>query len=164
MDLIKHTANWANGDAFQGKLMLAVGVVTLISVILIVRGENPILKGMLIPLGLIVLIGLGYGGFLSFSRPGHLVEVQKMYQNNPQQVISQELVKAERDNKNYTMIKKIWPILIAIAALLLYFLHGDYARGILIGLLMVFVFGLILDTFLHQRLQPYLNVLQELNK
>lgn len=152
------------GDSLQGKLMLAAGIIALIASVVIFRGENFMLKGMLIPLGVIVILGCGYGGFLSFSRPGHLINSTDMYKEKPQLVIEQELVKAKRDNRNYSMIIKIWPVLIAIAALLLFVFQDDYKRGLLIAVLILFVFGLIVDTFLHQRLEPYLHFLQQLSK
>ncbi|MGB0403940.1 MAG: hypothetical protein ACPGEG_07575 [Salibacteraceae bacterium] len=164
MEFIEQTTKWGLGDALQGKLMIAMGVTSLIFMFLIFKSENGILKGMLIPLGILMLIGIGYGGFLSFSRPGHVVNASEMYQTKPQLAVEQELLKAERDNKNYSIIIKVWPVSMAITALLLFFFHGDYARGLLMGLLVLFVFGLLVDTFLHQRLEPYLELLQRLNK
>ena len=164
MEFNEQISNWALGDSLQGKLMLAAGIIALIASVVIFRGENSMLKGMLIPLGLIVILGGGYGGFLSFSRPGHLINATDMYKEKPQLVIEQELVKANRDNRNYSMIIKIWPVLIVIAALLLFVFQDDFKRGLLIGVLILFVFGLIVDTFLHQRLEPYLHFLQQLSK
>lgn len=160
MDIIAHTTRWALGDALQGKVMLSIGILTLVAGVWIFKADHPILKGMLIPLGLVTLIGIGYGGFLAFARPGHINKVATLYQTQPEQALQQELEKAERDHRNYTGIQKVWPVLIALAGLLLFFLHGDYQRGLLIGLLVFFVFGLMLDTFLHHRLTPYLEVLR----
>lgn len=163
MEFSEQISKWATGDALQGKLMILVGAVALVSSIIIFRGDNSILKGMLIPLGLVILIGLGYGSFLGFTREAHASKAIEMYQKNPEMAISQEFKKAQTDDGNYTMIKKLWPILMIISAVLLFFFHGDYARGLLIGFLLVFVIGLILDTLLHQRLQPYLNFLNEIS-
>ena len=163
MNFLQQLEIRAKADAMQGKLMVVAGIVALVSSILIFKGENQILKGMLVPLGLLALVGIGYGGFLGYSRPIHIVKAQETYQTNSEQAIVQELEKAERDNKNYTMIKKMWPVLIAVGALLLFFFHGDYARGLLVGLLVLFVFGLVVDTFLHQHLKPYIELLRVLN-
>lgn len=164
MDFIEQANTWAQGDAILGRIMMAIGIAALVSLIFIIRGDQAILKGMVIPLSLITLLGLGYGGFLGFSRIGHAEKAAALYQSNPDQAVSQELKKAERDNGNYTMIKKVWPALIVICALLLFYFKGDYSRGLLIGLLLLFVFGMMLDTFLHHHLEPYLKVLRELKQ
>lgn len=39
MDLIKHTAEWASGDAIQGKIMLGLGMLMLVFAFLILRSD-----------------------------------------------------------------------------------------------------------------------------
>ncbi len=160
MELLKQTAQWAQGDALHGKIMLGVGILTLIAIVFILRNDHAILKGTVIPLSLITLLGIGYGGFLSFSRPGHAKKVAELYESNPQQAVAAELEKAQRDAKAYTTIKKVWPVLIALAALMFYFVSKDYFKGLSIGLVATFLYGMILDTILHHNLQPYLEALQ----
>ncbi|MDE0772222.1 MAG: hypothetical protein OSB25_08485 [Salibacteraceae bacterium] len=162
MDFTQQLEIWAKGDATQGKLMLVSGIMALLIMWLIFKGDNPVLKGMLIPLGIIVLLGGIYGSYVGFSRLGHIVKTQEIYRTNPKEAIAKELEKSEMDNRNYTVIKKIWPVLIIVTALLLVFFHRDYVRGLLIGFLVVFVYGLVVDTLLHQRLKPYLETLQQL--
>ncbi len=163
MDLIKTATEWALGDALQGKLMMASGVLALTGIFFILKSDAPLLKGMLIPLALFALIGLSYGGYLAFTRAGHLQKVETLYASDANQAVAQELEKAERDNYNYTLIKKIWPVLIVITAVLLFFFKGDYAKGVLIALLILFVYGLLVDTLLHHRLTPYYELLQTLS-
>ena len=82
MDFMKQLQIWANGDASQGRVMVVVGILLSIAAILILRGDNPILKGMLIPMGLVILVNLGYGGFLAYSRPQHITKTQELYSQN----------------------------------------------------------------------------------
>lgn len=161
MDLIKHTAEWASGDALQGKIMLGLGVLMLVLAFLILRSDHQMLRGMLIPIGLISAIGLAYGGFLTFSRPTHVLKVTELYQKDAKAAVTQELAKAENDHKTYSALLKVWPVLIAISALLLLFITKEYYRGLLLGLVGLFFIGLLLDTFLHHRLQPYYDVLKQ---
>ena len=97
MDLIQHTQNWVKGEVFQGKIMLAIGFVLLLAFIGIMKGDQAVLKGMIIPLGLMVLIQFGYGGMQVFYRPMHIGKVEKLIQENPQEALDKELVKAARD-------------------------------------------------------------------
>jgi hypothetical protein len=162
MNFTEQLAIWAKGDAIQGKIMLGLGLFLLLGLIFMVKSDNALLKGMLIPLTLLTFINLGYGSFLSFSRPNHLKQTQEQYKVNPSEVITQELTKAKRDNKNYAVIKPIEIILLIVSALLYFAFSKEYYRGLSMGLMVFFVGTLLLDTLLHQRLKPYLTTLESL--
>lgn len=163
MELIKYTTEWARGDALQGKIMLTVGILLIASCIFILKNDNSILKGSLIPLCLVVVICAGYGGFLTFSRPGHIVKTEKNYLRDPKMAVETELAKAVKDNNTYSLLKKIWPILIMVTAGLYYVMPSDYLKGLMIGMMTLFIAGLIIDSLLQDRLHPYLMVLKELS-
>ena len=162
MDFSKQLQLWANGDASQGRVMVVVGILLSIAAILILRGDNPILKGMLIPMGLVILVSLGYGGFLSYSRPQHITKTQELYSQNNSEAVAQELKKAETDNRNYTVIKPVWATLMMIALILFFVVTKDYYKGLSMGLMGLSLFGFLLDTFLHANLKPYLSLLRQL--
>lgn len=164
IDLIKQTSEWAMTDALQGKLMLAFGLVLAIAAFFILKGESPILKGMLIPMALVTLISLSYGGFLTFSRPNHAPKTAEIAKTSVADAVTQELEKARRDNQNYTMIKRVWPAIIAVCALLLFFISKDYYQGLLIGFIGLGFYGMLVDSMLHHNLKPYLETLIKLNE
>lgn len=118
---------------------------------------------MLIPIGLIATIGLVYGGFLTFSRPTHVLKVTELYQKDAKAAVTQELAKAENDHKTYAALFKVWPVLIAICGLLMLLATKEYYRRLVLGLIGLFFIGLLLDTFLHHRLQPYYDVLKQIS-
>ena len=161
MNLLDYTTTWAKGDIFQGRIMLTIGIVLLIAGITIFRSNHDLLKGMLIPLGLVVLILVCYGSVLAFTRSGHLENVKTVYAENQVQAIQKEYNKATTDNKNYTMLKPIWVVLIIISAILFYFLKTDYLKGLAIGLIGLFFTALLVDSMLHYRLKPYYEILIE---
>jgi len=164
MDLIQHTSVWAKGDLFQGRIMLFVGILLLVSGIAILTSNHTLLKGTLIPIGLAVLILVGYGSFLAFSRSGHLETTRAAYLENQEQAIQQEYKKALVDNKNYTMLKPIWIGLIIVSAILFIVVKTDYLKGLSLGLIGLFFIALLVDALLHHRLKPYVDFLTELNK
>ncbi len=129
---------------------------------LIFKGNNPILKGMIIPLSLLMIINFGYGGFLAFSRPKHIQTTTEAYNQQAPQVVQSELKKALTDNKNYTTLKPIWAILIVVSVGLFFFFTKEYYKGLSLGLMILFIGFLMIDSLLHNRLKPYLNTLQEL--
>ena len=163
MDLIQYTSVWAKGDLLQGRIMFGVGILLLIAAVTILTNSHTLLKGTLIPMGLAVLILVVYGGFLAFSRSGHLEKTRTAYAENQEHAIQQEYDKAIADNKNYTMLKPIWIGLIIISAILFFVFKTDYLKGLSMGLIGLFFIVLVLDTLLQYRLKPYLEILTQLN-
>ena len=153
--MLEYTEKWAKGDSAQGKYMMEIGAVVLIMLVFILRDDNPLLRGALIPLGLIVLILLGYGGFLTFGRPAHLKRVIREYETSPDQVKAKELAKAATDHRAYTRFKKIWPVLIFLSGVGYFLVSTEYYKGLCLGLAVLFLSVLILDITLHKRLTPY---------
>ena len=164
MELIKHTTEWANTDAFQGKIMVTFGIILVFSAVAILRGESALLKGTLIPIGIAVFLTLGYGGFLAFGRPMHIVKTNNSFEQYRHETIKTELKKAETDHKAYSLLLKIWPFLIAASAISVLLISNLYWKGFCVGLTGLFLSALLIDMMLHQNLEPYYNVLKELSK
>lgn len=160
MDMLHQLHFWAKGDATQGKYMLIAGVILAIAAIMIIINGNFIQKGMLIPLGLLLIINFGYGGFLTLTRTDHAKKVQELYTENAQEAASQELMKAEKDSKTYGLVKSVWGGLMVVGVAMFFFLPGDYWKGLSLGIIVLCTAGLIIDTFLHHRLEPYLAALR----
>jgi hypothetical protein len=162
MNLIEHTTAWVNGEVLQGKIMLSIGTLFLVAAIAIFKSEHELLKGSLIPLGLIILMLCGYGGFQVFGRPPHIQKVSEAFAHSPETAVKRELEKAQKDDRVYSKIKIIWIILLAIIAIGSLFISTDLYKGLSIGLMVMFLSMLIIDTTLHHRLQVYLNALTQL--
>jgi len=162
MELIKHTIQWVNGEVLQGKTMLVLGVIVGFAAFFVIRNNNEILKGMLIPLGLITLILIGYGTMQVIVRPKHIPKVEEMYKSNPKQALETELGKAIKDDKTYSMVPYFWFTGIAIAGFIFFFTSQYYYKGLSIGLIGLFLTMLILDSTLQHRLVIYLKALKEL--
>jgi hypothetical protein len=162
MNLLDYTNTWVKGEVFQGKVMLVIGVIVLIAAIAILRSDNSLLRGTLFPLGFIILIFFGYGGFQTFSRPSHINKVTEVYNENPEKAIEQELAKAQKDDRSYRNLKIVWSILIVLASLLFIIFSKDYFKGVSTGLIALFLTTLVVDSTLHYRLKIYLEQLQKL--
>lgn len=160
MDFTKQVQNWAKGDAQQGRVMVGIGLIAAVAVYFIYTNESSLINGMLIPAILLLPMNLGYGGFLAATRVKHGQSAIALYQKNPKEAIQQELEKAERDNKAYTMAKPIWLVLIVVSIILFFVFSNDYYKGLTIGLVIMFLTVYFIDSALHKRLQPYLNVLR----
>lgn len=162
MELIKHTTDWVNGEVFQGKIMLSLGVFVGFLTFLIIRNNNEVLRGMLIPMGLIILILIGYGSMQIIVRPKHLNKVTEINISNPKLALENELNKSIKDDKTYSMVPYFWFVGIAISGFVFFFTSQYYYKGLSIGLIGLFLTMLILDSTLHYRLVVYLKALKQL--
>jgi len=162
MELIQYTSEWVKGEVNQGKIMLILGVVLLIISFFIFKNTNEILRGMLIPFGLILLMFFGYGGYQIFSSPNKLTKVTESYKENAKDTIQNEYEYAQKGDKTFSLLKPIWALLIVAAVALYFIVSKDYFKGLAIGLIALFLTILIVDSILHYRLKTYLKGITEI--
>lgn len=153
---------WAKGDAIQGKFMIGFGLLLALCLFFIFKSQNTFFKGMLIPICIITLVCLGYGSFLTYSRPQHIKTTTELYQQNPKETLQKELTKAQTDAKNYGNLIPIWAILIVLTLVAYFIINNEYYKGLSIGFLCLFVGFLLIDSILHHRLKPYLQIVTHL--
>ncbi|MEM6342412.1 MAG: hypothetical protein AAF927_00980 [Bacteroidota bacterium] len=79
MKFIQKPQIWAKGDLLQGKIMLGVSIVLLLVSIAIFRGESEVLCGGLIPLGLTLVVLMGYSTYVMSSRQIYIQEMTSRY-------------------------------------------------------------------------------------
>lgn len=164
MDYLNHLQNWTKGEVFQGKLMLLLAFFTLLILVLIFKSEHALLKGMMIPLGILLLINVGYGSFITFKRPVELKTSITQYQENREVYLQQAFEKAKLDDKNYTMIKRFWAVLLVVSLIAFFFVSKEYYLGLSLGFMVFFVVALLIDSLLHHRLKTILNLLTDLTQ
>ncbi|WP_139926331.1 hypothetical protein [Hymenobacter sp. DG01] len=162
MKLLELASTWVKGEVFQGKLMLAIGAVLLMAVIAILNSMHEFLRGTLVPLSLVVLVLMSYGGFQVAKRPGHLTKVAALQAQAPAKALQQEYAKAIKDDKAYTTLPPLWAGMMGASVLLFYMVSKVYWKGLSIGMMGLFLTLLLLDSTLHYRLRHYLQGLTEL--
>jgi len=162
MNLIKYTTTWVKGEVLQGKFMLIIGGVLLTVEYFLVKSNNDFLKGLIIPVGLIIFILVGYGLMQIIVRPKHLNKVARDFVKNPNLVFNKEYTKARKDDKIFKILKKIWMISGVVSIGLYIIFSNHYHQGLSIGSMGLFLTLYILDTTLHQRLKNYLKGMESL--
>lgn len=157
MDLIPHLQTWTKGDIIQGKWMISIAFLILLSLcILFIKTNNSLQKGMLIPLCLLFLLNVGYGSYLLISKPKYATERTAQFQLNAEEIIKNEVGKIKADDKSYTMTKYIWACLLILSVVCFFIFNKDYFQGLSLGFAIMFLGMLIIDVFLHNRLKLYL--------
>lgn len=146
MNFTELLQNWLKAELLQGKIMIGIGVLVLVAFIGIFRSQNELLRGALIPLGILVALLLGYGGYILQSRPAHVQQSTELYQSDKTEAVKQEIAKHTNDNKaGKTLIKYVYPSLIILSALALFLLSSLYYKGMAIGFVLLFASTFVID-------------------
>lgn len=162
MSAVPHLHAWVIGEDMQGRVMLIVGGLLLIGIPFILKSDSAILRGMLIPLLVLIAMNVGYGGLL-VARPLTSAKTEEAYRQNTSATLERELGKARKDETYYARARPTWALLTAVAVLLFFAFNSNYLRGLSLGLTAMFFGALLIDTFLHVRLLTYIDAMGKLH-
>lgn len=161
MNYLQQLQNWSKSDTLQGWIMLCMAMVLIVMVTFIYKSVNPLLRGMLVPISLLLLMNLGYGGYLVFKKSKNVVVIKQQFQRHPNQTIKNQLTQVQKEDKSYTKTTTIWAVFLVISVVLYFVFGKDYYKGVALGLMVMFLGMLIIDAFLHHSLKAYLSALKE---
>jgi len=165
MDFIEYTNNWAKAEVTQGRIMIGIGIILLFIIYSIFRSQNELLKGSLIPLGILLIVLIGYGSYILYSRPAQAKESVELYQKSETEAIEKEKTKHINDNKaGKTLLKYVYPSLMLLSVLGLILLPKPYYKGLAIGFLILFISTYIIDNGFVTRSDDFISYLSKLNK
>ena len=162
MDFIEYINTWAKNEVLQGRIMISIGMILLVAFISITRNENELMKGSLIPLGLLLVILLGYGSFILYSRPTHAKESIALYKESKEEAITQEKTKHINDNKAGKILLRVYPILMLVSIIALFFVSTPYYKGMAVGFAILFISIFIIDSGFVSRSNSFLEFLERI--
>jgi len=163
MDFIAYSNAWVKSEVTQGRIMIVIGILLLIALFGIFRSQHELLKGSTIPLSLLVVVLIGYGSYILYSRPAHAQESIAMYQTAKAEAIEKEKEKHINDNKaGKTLMRYVYPSFILLAALGLFFISSPYYKGMAIGIIFLFASTYIMDYGFVSRSDAFLSFLDKL--
>ena len=163
MDFIEYSQAWAKSEVTQGRIMIGLGILLLFALISIFRSQNELLKGTLIPLSLLLLVLIGYGSYILYSRPAHSTESIALYQSNKAEAIEKEKEKHINDNKSgKTLMRFVYPGLILLSAISLFLLSAPYYKGLAVGIIILAVSTYIIDNGFVTRSDAFISFLDGL--
>jgi len=165
MNFIEYTNAWTKSEITQGRIMVGIGILLLFALYSIFRSQNDLLKGALIPLSILLLVLIGYGSYILFSRPAHAKESIVLFEKSKVKAIEAEKAKHINDNKAGKMLMKyVYPTLIIISALSLLLITGSYYKGMAIGCILLFASTYIVDNGFVTRSDAFISFLNNLNQ
>jgi len=164
MDFIEYANNWAKSEVAQGRIMIGIGIILLLVFYSIFRSQNELLRGALIPLGLLLLVLIGYGSFILYSRPAHAKASIILYEKSKAEAIEKEKAKHINDNKaGKTLLKYVYPILMIISVIALFLVPSQYYKGMALGFVLLFLSIYIIDNGFVSRSDAFLSFLNQLH-
>ena len=161
MDYLQQLQTFVRGDIQQGKWMIGIAFFVFLPITFFLLKNNlPLQKGMVVPVFLLFIINVGYGGYVLYAKPKLLAQTEQQFQSHSQQMLAAELEKSEKDHNNYTTLKYVWGICMIVFTILFFILSKDYYKGLSIGFVAMFFAFLIIDSLFHQRLTIYRDALK----
>lgn len=147
----------------QGRIIVGIGIVVSIALVLIFRSEHALLRGAMIPLGVLALLLVGYGGFILYSRPAHSAQSIALYESSPAEGVANEREKHINDkNAGKALMKYVYPSLVILSALALLFLAKVEYRGGALGCIFLFASTYLIDYGFVSRSDAFLAFLESL--
>lgn len=157
MEILKIATDWAKAEVFSTQFFILFGFLfALASVGFWQIGKTDIAKAYIIPtlVASLILMIIGFG--LYFTNKSRVKEFEIAYKNNSSNFVESELARVESTLKEYqTIVFKIIPLIIAIAAILILFIDSPTWRAISITTIALMVIILLIDGTAHARIEAY---------
>lgn len=156
MELLKLATEWARSEVFSTRYFIFFAIGFLIASIGFWQlGKTELAKAYIIPTfvaGILLLI-IGFG--LNYTNIQRVKQFEKDFKTDASAFYQTEIARSEDTLKEYSIVLKVIPILIIIAALLILFVNTPNWRAISITSIAMLVIILLVDGTAHSRIENY---------
>ena len=157
MDILKTATDWARDEVFSSQFFILFGILfVLASIGFWQMGKTDTAKAFIFPalVAGILLLTIGLGLF--FTNKSRITSLSTAYHNDASAFVKSEITRAEKTMKEYqTIVFKIIPIIIIVAALLIVFMDKPIWRAIGITTIAMMVVIISIDTNANARIEVY---------
>jgi drug/metabolite transporter (DMT)-like permease len=156
METLKIAQEWARAEVFSTRFFIIFAILFLVaSAGFWQLSKTELAKAYVIPLliagVLLMTIGLG----LFFTNKSRISQFEKAYQQDATAFSTSEIARTESTLKEYTVVFKVVPLIIAVAALLIVFINTPTWRAIGITTIAMMIVILLVDGTAHARIEVY---------
>jgi hypothetical protein len=157
MEILKTALDWAKSELFSTPFFILFGIAFIgASIGFWQLGKTDIAKAYIIPTlvagALLVIIGAG----LYSNNKARVNNFENIYNKDSSAFIALEIARTESTLKEYkTVVFKIIPLIIIVAALLIIFVSSPTWRAISITVIAMMVILLLVDGTAHARINDY---------
>ncbi|TCI92706.1 hypothetical protein [Tenacibaculum sp. M341] len=157
MDILKLATEWAKAEVFSTRFFIFFALLFFTASIGFWQlGKTAIAKAYIIPtlIAGVLLLTIGIG--LVFTNISRITKFEIAYKNDDTAFISSEINRTESTLKEYqTIVFKVIPIIIIVAALLIIFVNTPTWRAISITSIAMLIVILLVDGTAHARIATY---------
>ncbi|KAA3625427.1 MAG: hypothetical protein DWP94_00830 [Flavobacterium sp.] len=156
MELLKLATEWAKAEVFSTRFFIYFAVLfVLASIGFWQLGKTDLARAYIIPTlvagVLLMTIGLG----LFFTNKSRVSQFETSFNADAAAFYQSEIERSESTIKEYTVVFKVIPILIIVAALLILFINTPTWRAISITTIAMLIVILLVDGTAHARIEAY---------
>lgn len=164
MELLKLATEWAKAEIFSTRFFIffAIGFL-MASVGFWQLGKTDLAKAYIIPMLVAGILLLIIGSGLNYTNIQRVKQFEKDFNTDASAFYQSEMERTESTLKEYTVVFKVIPILIIIAALLILFVNTPTWRAISITTIAMLTITLLIDGTAHSRIENYHKELKLMN-
>lgn len=156
MELLKLATEWAKAEVFSTRFFIFFAIGFLIaSVGFWQLGKTDLAKSYIIPTLVAGILLLIIGSGLNYTNIQRVKQFEKDFNTDTTAFYQSEIERSESTLKEYTVVFKVIPIMIIIAALLILFVNTPTWRAISITTIAMLTIILLVDGTAHSRIEAY---------
>ncbi|MBT8281488.1 MAG: hypothetical protein KJO16_07910 [Muriicola sp.] len=157
MEILKASTDWAKAELFSTPFFILFGLVFIISSFGFWQlGKTDMAKAYIIPTlvaGVLLMI-IGFGLF--FTNKSRITQFETDFNTDASAFVASEIERAESTLKEYkTIVFTAIPLIIAVCALVLFFVNSPVWRASMITVIAMLVVILLIDGTAHARIDAY---------
>lgn len=166
MEILKIATEWAKAEVFSSKFFILFGIIFVVASIGFWQlGKTDMAKALIWPSLVcgVLLLAIGIGIFA--TNKSRTTRFKKDYEKDPSAFVESEITRTEKSMNEYTTIVfKVIPVIIIVAALLIVFVDKPVWRAIGIATIAMMVVILSVDSNANARLEEYHEELKEVGQ
>ena len=156
MELLKLATEWAKAEIFSTRFFIFFAIGFLIaSAGFWQLGKTDLAKAYIIPTLVAGVLLLIIGSGLNYTNIQRVKQFKKDFNTDASAFYQSEIERSEGTLKEYTIVFKVIPILIIIAALLILLVNTPTWRAISITVIAMLTVILLVDGTAHSRIESY---------
>lgn len=156
-EIVKMSTDWAKAEVFSGKIVWLFSAIVIFAAIgFLYLGRTSMAKAFVWPLLVAGLFLIAVGAGLFFTNRPRIARFEKEYHQNPAAFVQQEIQRTAESQKQLTLVFRILPAVIIIAAIVVLLLPGSQNwRAIGITVIVTAAFLMIVDSNTDSRNSIY---------
>ena len=166
MDILKASTNWTKAELFSTPFFILFGLVFISASFGFWQlGKTEMAKSYVIPTliagVLLMIIGIG----LFYTNKSRIIQFERDFKADSSAFIDSELERTESTLKEYkTVVFTGIPLIIAVCAILIFFINIPIWRAIMITTIAMLVVILLIDGTAYARIDAYQNQLKSVER